>query len=193
MTLEAVLLTGGASRRMGVDKAKLSFLGEPSALRIARELRKAVDSVTVLGPDPLSDCGFLPDSDLHAGPLAALSRFTPACDAVFVCGCDLPLFDHRIIAVAKAQIGLADAAVLEIESRLQPLCALYRSLCFQKLARAREDGTEALMTAIAPLTIVAILERDLLASGLDARRFRGANTPEEWRELEESGKSLGLR
>ena len=93
MDIEAILLTGGASRRMGVDKAALTVGGMPLGEKIARELAKTCDRVTVLGKHPIPGLEFLADEGDYEGPLLALSRFKPTRQHVFVASCDLPLFD----------------------------------------------------------------------------------------------------
>src|SRR4051812_28771963 len=96
-SLEAVLLTGGASRRVGEDKAKLLVEGEPLARRISRLLIDSAIPVTVLGGEPLPDCEFLADEEAFRGPLAAISRFIPSREYVFVCSCDVPGFSPELI------------------------------------------------------------------------------------------------
>lgn len=71
----ALLLTGGASRRMGRDKATLVVAGETLAARTAALLLEIADPVFEIGP------GFtgLPSIQEHppgAGPLAALAAGT---------------------------------------------------------------------------------------------------------------------
>ena len=96
---------------MGEDKAAILVDGIPQALRIVQAISSMGIPITVLGRKPIDGHGFLPDAEEFAGPLAALSRFTPQADAVFVCSCDLPLFDARIIEVLAANLSGAFAAV----------------------------------------------------------------------------------
>ena len=96
--IEAVLLTGGASRRMGEDKAALLVDGEPLGHRTARVLAEAGYPVTVLGAEPLEGHGFQRDASPHEGPLTALRRFKPTAEAVFVAACDMPVFDSRLVS-----------------------------------------------------------------------------------------------
>ncbi|HVT12105.1 MAG TPA: molybdenum cofactor guanylyltransferase [Fimbriimonadaceae bacterium] len=137
--MEAVLLTGGASRRMGEDKAKLLVQGEPLAARIARLLAERGVRVTVCGREPLEGYAFLHDREELAGPLAALAGFAPTEDLVFVTSCDLPGFDPRIVDLLSERIGNRQACVPSREGWLQPLCALYRA---SALAIARKMAAE---------------------------------------------------
>jgi molybdopterin-guanine dinucleotide biosynthesis protein A len=100
-----VVLCGGASRRMGADKATLGPPGRPLAAVVAAALRGA-GTVEVLlvggrGPD-LAAVGdaWVPDDLPGQGPLAALAtaaRRRPGRD-LLVCACDLPSIDAAALA-----------------------------------------------------------------------------------------------
>jgi len=132
--LEAIVLTGGASRRMGTDKAKLIVDGEPLAERVARLIAGLGIPVTIAGREPIPGHNFLGDAEDFAGPLAALARFQPSAEYVFVASCDLPGFDPSVIESLRSRIGEHAAAVPSLDGRLQPLCALYSAPSFE-LAR----------------------------------------------------------
>lgn len=179
MTIEAVLLTGGASRRMGTDKASLLVEGEPIGQRIARELAKACVRVTVLGREPLPGLEFLPDAVEYDGPLSALARFKPREPLVFVASCDLPRFQGEIVRELAERLGEHDAAVPIWEGRLQPLCALYRYTAFQALGARLEAGDRRLMSWVSQCDCLEI-EASELRHGMATHH---ANTPEEFERI----------
>jgi molybdopterin-guanine dinucleotide biosynthesis protein A len=144
--IEAVLLTGGASRRMGQDKAKLLVEGEHLAARILRLLREAGITVTTCGREPVGTEPFLKDTEEFAGPLAALAEFQPQTDLVFVCSCDLPGFDASIVTRLCEELGDGDAVVPQTDGRLQPLCALYRASAFQVVRELHGAGEKRIMS-----------------------------------------------
>src|SRR5690349_7725088 len=121
MEIEAVLLTGGASSRMGQDKAKMLVHGEPMAARIARLLSESGIPVTVCGREPLDGCSFLADDAAFQGPFVALSRFEPRAPFVFVASCDLPGFSASVVELLRARIADRDAAIPVMEGPMQPL------------------------------------------------------------------------
>ncbi|HEV2405155.1 MAG TPA: NTP transferase domain-containing protein, partial [Ktedonobacterales bacterium] len=69
-----VVLAGGASRRMGEEKARLMMRGEPLLARVVRLLRLAFSEVIVVGPPSLADLvpgvTVTPDTRAGQGPLA---------------------------------------------------------------------------------------------------------------------------
>lgn len=182
MTIEAVVLTGGESRRMGRDKASLPIDGVPQAQRIVEALRVKVVKTTVLGRHPVPGAEFLPDGEEFAGPAAALARFEPSSDAVFVASCDLPLFDPRIVDLLAEALGDHRAAAPLVEEWRQPLCALYRAETFATLKEVVAAGIRCPMKWLARLEPVLLDETVLRSAGIDPRSTLGANTPDELQE-----------
>ncbi|MBI5706783.1 MAG: molybdenum cofactor guanylyltransferase [Armatimonadetes bacterium] len=183
MEVEAVLLTGGASRRMGADKSRLLVGGEQAAVRLARELAEAFGQVTVLGREPLEGHAFQQDASDYEGPLSALARLKPTADWIFVCSCDLPLAsagDFRKLWSLR-QEGKALAPVLK--GRLQPLCALYPASCFAIFRQSFLSGTRSLMAALKEFPVVEAPEAALHSAGIQPPALAGANTAEEWARL----------
>lgn len=181
--IEAVLLTGGASRRMGSSKADAPVDGVPMARRIAQALLDEGMPVTVLGREPLSCCRFLPDAEEYAGPSAALARFEPAEPRVFVASCDLARFDARLPAALAAIMADQEAAAPVLDGRAQPLCAVYSAEAFAVLRRLTAAGERRLMPWFDALRWRPVTANDLAAAGLDPRCVQSANTPDELRAL----------
>jgi molybdenum cofactor guanylyltransferase len=175
MEIEAILLTGGASRRMGRDKASIEVDGVPMAQRIARELFSLGIPVTAAGRAPLEGCEFLPDAEEYAGPMAALARFRPERRFVMVVSCDLPAFHGGVVLRLREILRGYDAAVPMRDGRLQPLCALYRAEALETLHRLVEGGERRIMRWLQGLDLaVTWTERCGLAEAA-----KNANTPED--------------
>jgi len=91
-----VVLTGGASRRMGRDKAFVEVAGVPMVVRVADALRGAgCDPVWCQGGDlvGLRELGLAahPDLEPGAGPVAAIdAALGRAPGGALVAACDLP-------------------------------------------------------------------------------------------------------
>jgi molybdenum cofactor guanylyltransferase len=170
--IEAVLLTGGASSRMGEDKAKLLVHGEQLATRIARLLLEIGIPVTVCGREPLPGCAFLADTEEFAGPFVALSRFVPTRDMVFVASCDLPGFDAAIVPFLAQRIAGHSAAVPVVDGRMQPLSALYRANAFDVARQLAGEGERRMMRWIEHLDIE-------LVPDIDPSWLLNANSPQD--------------
>jgi molybdopterin-guanine dinucleotide biosynthesis protein A len=186
MIVEGVVLTGGASQRMGEDKAGLLVEGVPVAVRTAHLLGLHCDKVTVLGREPIPGYAFLADKADYEGPLSALSRFVPTSDSVFVASCDLPRFDARVVEVTLSLIQGYDACLPVVGTQVQPLCGLYRATAWPTMSLLLSEGKKSMMALIERLRYRTITQEGLAASGIDVRSVIGANTPEEWSASERS-------
>lgn len=186
MEREAVLLTGGKSSRMGFDKASLVVDGESMASRTARLLGSVTDKVTVLGREPVEGFGLISDESPYKGPLAALKGFVPRARSVFLCACDMPLFDPRIVTLLQERLAEHEpdmAIVPVLDGHLQPLCALYRASAFQMIKTVCAEGQQSLMAWLDALWVETVDETQIRAAGVDPRSLVSADTPAAFEQL----------
>lgn len=175
-----VVLTGGASRRMGRDKALIDIAGEPLAARVAAALAGAgLAPVTCVGGDlvALRQRGLVAVADGHPGEgplggvLTALARH-PA-GGVVVAACDLvaPTVDAvRRLLLAGDQAPDAGVVVPVVAGRCQWLHALWRPSAAPGLTAAFAAGERSVgRAAVANLTVHAYAETDPLADADIAR------------------------
>lgn len=180
----ALLLTGGASRRMGFDKASIMIGGEPISLRLSRILRAAGWEPTILGRTPLKGFAYQADSESFGGPLSALRKFTPKSDLIFVLSCDVPLFRAEILEAFEGRLGDKQAVIPSLNERLQPLCGLYRREAWDRLDQLESSRV---MDWIGLLEVEVVSECDLIQSNLQPNWCKGVNTPSELSSMLESG------
>lgn len=180
MDIEGVLLTGGASSRMGSDKAQLMVDGAPLAARIAIQISAVGIRVTVLGNQPIPGFDFFADAVEYAGPLLTLARFAPSQEAVLVASCDLVRFDPRLIDLLASRIGDHDAAIPLIGDRAQPLCALYHRRCWDSLVGLVAEGRRTMMAWVDQLDVQSVDESAFAGAQIEPTSALGANTPEEF-------------
>jgi molybdopterin-guanine dinucleotide biosynthesis protein A len=128
-TVSGAVLTGGASTRMGRDKARLELGGVPCATRVARVLEPLCAELLLVGGDPPESAPGrrVPDP---AGPVCALRGLCGALEAsgagrVLVVATDLPLVTPDLLLALMAWPE-ADAVVPRSAEGPHPLCALYR-------------------------------------------------------------------
>jgi molybdenum cofactor guanylyltransferase len=156
------VLCGGASRRMGRDKALLPLGGRALAVRVADALAAAgAGRVVAVGGDlaGLRAAGLdaVPDEAPGAGPLTgvltALANLgATGRDVVFVGSCDLVAPDRdavrRTVAALAGAPG-ADAAVPVVGGRRQWLHAAWRGRARVPLAAAFAAGERSVHGAVA--------------------------------------------
>src|SRR4051812_19062640 len=121
----AVLLTGGTSSRMGIDKATLEIEGQTLARRAADVLGHVCDPVLEVG-DGATDLPAVREDPVGAGPLAALVAGADALGTapVLLLACDMPFIEPALVALIVQQPG--DGTVIPIaDGRPQYGCARY--------------------------------------------------------------------
>lgn len=191
MTIPALLLTGGASRRMGAPKAELEVDGETLAMRAARTLASVCDPVLEVGPG-YTDLAAVREDPPGQGPLAAFvvgSARLPAGVPIIMVACDMPDLDPALLRVLIAHPG--DATVVpEAEGRLQTLCARYgvgaRALAPELLA----EGARSLRALLAASDHEVLLE-DAWSRMVTPEAFRDLDTPEDLARFHATRTSIG--
>jgi molybdopterin-guanine dinucleotide biosynthesis protein A len=124
-----ILLTGGRSRRLGVDKATLVLDGETLAQRAARRLGAVCEPVVEAG-DGASALPSVREQPSGSGPLAALAaagawlRDRGHHGPAVLLAVDLPAVDERVLQWLRDRPG-EPTTVLRIDRHLQPVCARY--------------------------------------------------------------------
>jgi molybdopterin-guanine dinucleotide biosynthesis protein A len=182
--VSAALLLGGASQRMGRDKAGITLDGEPLATRLARRLASLCEEVLLVGGAPPESAPGRRVAD-QDGPRCALRGLVSALAAaraerVLVVATDLPLVPEALL-LALVAWPEADVVLPADAEGPQPLCALYRREVVLAAARRRLAAAErlALHELLAELE-VRVLPADVLAS-LDptGSALLNVNTPAE--------------
>jgi molybdopterin-guanine dinucleotide biosynthesis protein A len=153
--VEGAVLVGGASSRMGRDKATLPYEGEALALRSARALSACVARVRLVArPGALPELGFACIEDRHPerAPLVGVHAALAACEAsaVLVAACDLPDVDPRVL-LALLALGLV-AAGADVVAPLgprgpEPLLAIYRPRLLPRSSGASRGASCAAVAA----------------------------------------------
>jgi molybdenum cofactor guanylyltransferase len=124
-----ILLTGGRSRRLGIDKASLVVGGETLAVRAGRRLA-AVCSPVVEAGDGLSGLPSVREQPPGSGPLAALAAAGRALrerghhGPALLLAVDLPAVDEALLGWLRDRPG-EPTAVPRVDGRLQMVCARY--------------------------------------------------------------------
>jgi molybdopterin-guanine dinucleotide biosynthesis protein A len=181
--IQAYLLTGGLSTRMGRDKASLLVNGVPVARRIALSLQEAGYPVVVLGREPIPPFEFQKDREANQGPLKTLADVYPDAPKFFAVSCDLPRFDARIVEVLNKKLDSYDTAVPCLRGEAQPLCALYRTEALEVARSLISRGERKMKEWLRHLHVREVSEEEILSEGLTLECLENANTPEDWERL----------
>lgn len=160
MPTTAIVLAGGASRRMGTDKRFALIDGEPLLQRVLRMLPPTPDILVVIDPTRPLPPTFLdarvrpiPDIRTGAGPLAGLEAGLSAArgDTALVVAGDMPWLEPAVVELLADRLASEpghDLACLVLDGRREPLPMACRRL--PTLARATQllDAGERRLRAI---------------------------------------------
>jgi molybdopterin-guanine dinucleotide biosynthesis protein A len=171
------VLSGGASSRMGRDKALLAYRGKSLVEYVAAETARAAGSATLVGA---GHCGlpWLADRHPGAGPLGGIETALTASHAEWnlIVACDLPDVTAALLdmILRAAEESGADCLIPAGPSGyLEPLCAAYHARCLRPVREALDRGVRKVTDGISALRV----ETWPVA---DSAPFRNVNTPEEW-------------
>lgn len=197
--IEAFILVGGKSSRMGRDKALLEISGKPLAARTAEMVKPLVASVMLIGePRRQTELGLpvIADRWPGAGPLGAIATALLGTTKLWalILACDLPYLNAKWIQslcerALAAEPNFCDALVPSSENGLEPLCAIYRAAAGGTLARAVENGTRKVTNGLALLKIQAIPEAEWSRFSSDRKLFNNLNT---WQDYLDARNELEL-
>jgi molybdopterin-guanine dinucleotide biosynthesis protein A len=184
--IEAFILAGGKSSRMGTDKARLRLGTQSFPQRIAAALSSISARVSVVGAHAASDGAWPVVTDIYEewGALGGLHAALAACQSEWaaVIACDLPLVTGALfLRLAGARENFAAVVPVQTDGRLQPLCALYRRepclLRAEELIAAGERRPRALIDAVNARRVLFSELSDLPGADLF---FNNINTPEDY-------------
>ena len=168
MTVLGAVLTGGASRRMGRDKATLPVEGVAMADRVATALRAGCADVVAIGPAERAGA-----QHPFGGLLTALREAERrGCEHVFVTACDLAFLDAETVRRLLAASGMAvDSVVAAQTDRVEPLCAVWPVSAAARIEQIFTDGERAMHRVLDALTVTIV--------SVPAAELRNVNTPDD--------------
>ena len=181
--IEAFILAGGASRRMGTDKSQLRLEQKNFIERISETLFQITDLVTIVGRND-AHLSSIPDIYPQWGALGGVHAALAACqrDWAVVVACDLPfvtaeLFQH----LAGLRLDHEAVVPLQSDGRAQPLAALYRiDPCRRRASELIEAGRRR------PLDLLEVVDTrwvefaEIRNLAQAERFFVNINTPEDY-------------
>lgn len=181
------ILAGGASSRMGRNKALLDFRGAPLLRRQLELLEPLFEEVIVGSSDPAPYAGFgvriVPDRLAERCALTGIHALVSAAsrDLVFVAACDLPFLHPGLIEDLVGRAADADVVIPESDRGLEPLHAVYRRSCREAIEAAARGGDWKATGFHPSVRVVRVRIRDADWSVEGRSPFLNVNTPEEWK------------
>ncbi|MGA9994797.1 MAG: molybdenum cofactor guanylyltransferase [Pyrinomonadaceae bacterium] len=189
LEIEGFILVGGASSRMGEDKARLTLGGQTFVERIAHALSSITVRVNTVGAKTEDNfCGLpnVPDVYERWGALGGLHGALTACKAEWaaVVACDLPFVTGEFFTRLAQERDDFDAIVpVQMDGRVQPLCALYRSeVCRERAHELITNGERRPRALLQSVRTRYLAPHEWSNLNNATLFFQNINTREEYRK-----------
>lgn len=181
--VSGIILAGGRSSRLGLDKAFIDADGELLIARVVRRLQRVVDQIVLVTNDRERHAflGLPMVSDIYAGvgTLGGLHAGLAAIEAPYglAVGCDMPFLNPDLLRYILSLRGDCDAVMPRLGPYREPLHALYARTCAARFAQAIEAGQRRVMHALDGAR-VCYVERDAIVRyDPQLRSFFNVNEP----------------
>jgi molybdopterin-guanine dinucleotide biosynthesis protein A len=189
--MTGIVLAGGASRRMGRDKAFLQLDGTPLIQVVVERLAQVCEEVLVVAGEPhaYAGLGARPVEDRFRG-VGVLGGIHAGLDAAahplaLIVGCDMPFLSPRLLRAFGAWAVGYDVAVYRHQGYVEPLHGAYRRTCLPAVEAAIRAGRRRIISFFPQVRVRYVTPEAVTAIDPQARSFRNVNTPEEWRAARE--------
>ena len=191
--LTIVIQAGGASSRMGEDKALKIFLGKPLIQRVIERMIPIADEIIVTTNRP-AEYAFLnlrlvPDLKPGRGALGGL--YTAIASAthplVAVVACDMPFASQMFFEGARRLIVKeeADVIIAKTDEGYEPLHALYRrETCLPAIESAIDADQWKVIAWFPQVKVRTLMPEEIKTLDPSGLCFWNLNTPEEFAEAE---------
>jgi molybdopterin-guanine dinucleotide biosynthesis protein A len=198
--VRAAILAGGASRRMGVNKAMLRMhVGGPAVVEtVVARLREAELGEPLLVTNSPGEYEFLglesvgddvEGAGVLGGILTALNH--AGGERVLVVACDMPLLNVELLRYMVSLPGGYEALVPRWadggEMRAEPLHAIYSVRCASAIAERIKAGRLKVSDFVEGVEARYIEEGEMRKYDPELGSFCNVNTPEEWARLRDTG------
>ena len=208
--LTVCIQAGGASSRMGEDKALKPFLGRPLIQHVVKRLSPIADELIVTTNRP-ADYEFLNTStgsvqclrlvsDLKPGRGALGGLYTAIASAthpiVAVVACDMPFANTKLIEGMSRLLveHEADVVIAKSEEGYEPLHAVYRrETCLPAIESAIEADQWKVIVWFPEVKVRVLASDEIKSYDPSGLAFWNVNTPEEFAKAEEIAQNNSLK
>src|SRR5262245_53648967 len=180
LNVSGFVLAGGASTRMGRDKALLDWRGRTMLDHMIHLLQTAADPVQVVGRGQLLDR--LPG----LGPLSGIATGLEitSTDANLFVAVDLPHLTERFFKYLRSRLETSSVPLVTCKiGSYYPLClGIWRPM-LPEITNRLSRGQRSVQGLIEATAAEIISEEDLLNERFDLSIFQNINTPEDYSKL----------
>lgn len=191
--LTVCIQAGGASSRMGEDKALKLFLGRPLIQRVMDRLQPIADEliVTTNRPDEYTFLKLRLIPDLQPGRGALGGLYTAIASAahpvVAIVACDMPFASAKLIqmSVEIMEGENVDVVIAKNDEGYEPLHAVYRrETCLPAIESAINADQWRVVSWLPQVNLRVLTSEEIQSADPAGLAFWNVNTPEEFARAE---------
>ena len=200
--LSCVVQAGGLSSRMGCDKARMAFCGEPLIERVLGRLAPVAGELVVTTSRPnelayLEECAFgglVPRGGGgpwrgRAGAMRGIASSLTAArlPLVAIVACDMPFVSPELIGALadRVEAEALDVCVPREERGIEPLCAVWRrDACAPVAQELLSCDRQRIRCLISRVQAGYMDEPQIVKAAGSTLCFENVNTPEEFAAAE---------
>jgi len=184
-SFQAVILAGGASKRLGQNKALLKFNSSNLIQRIFIQAQMVVNDVHVIA-DPLDDnliprARFIPDMIKGVGPLGGiLTALELSKKPCLILSCDMPfIMAEHIRYLLRHFSSSHHATVARSSDGIEPLFAIYKSEALPMIKKSISEERYAVHRFLKEISVNFL---DFRVSSFNQHLFFNINTLSDYKK-----------
>ncbi len=187
--MTGIVLAGGESRRMGVDKAHLLINGVPMVERVIRALRSVCGHVIVVSNTPEAysryDVEVTRDAFNSRGSLVGIysGLLRSREDQNLIVACDMPCLNTGLLHYMAEIAGDYDVVLPKVGSFIEPLHAVYRRGLTAVIEDHLRRDHRRIRDIFGGLRMRYVTEEEISRFDPAQRSFINLNTREEYEEV----------
>ena len=191
-----IILAGGASRRMGQDKAFIQIEGIPlldyvyskcqelfkEIIIVTNQPQQFIDYKTPVIEDEIRGAGSL--GGLYTGLKSASNEYT------FCVACDMPFLKPELIAYLIEKRLHNDVVIPKTKEGLEPLHAIYSKRCIEPIKQCIEKGVFKITHFLPEVQVHYCEEEEIKKVDPALISFINANTKKELLKIQKMLKGI---
>jgi molybdopterin-guanine dinucleotide biosynthesis protein A len=182
-----VILSGGESSRMGVNKAFIEIQGKRIIDSIVKLLSILFPEVIIVTNTPLDyaciNARIVTDIFPQKGSLGGIytGLFYSSHPYSLVVACDMPFLRREVIEYMTGKIGSNDVVIPHLSDGYHPLHAIYSRRCLPFMERLIEKDDLRIVNFFKKVRVKEVSGKELSQVDPDFSSFININTPEDVR------------
>jgi len=188
--ISAIVLAGGRSERLGMDKSLLKVDGESMLERILRTLTGFSDDLLIVADDGerLSELAVrvVPDVRPGMGPLGGLYSGLQAmrCESGLFLACDMPLLNPYLLRYMIILSADFDVVIPRIGDEVEPLHAVYSKGCIGPVESSLDRGERRVIQFFSEVRVRYVEQDEIGIFDPEHLSFFNINTWDDFHEVE---------